>query len=108
MLLQLPGVLDSDEVARVRGLIDSGDWVDGNVTSGPQSALAKRNMQLTEGSPQAREAGDIEIVRGSSVPNSYVAVCDNPGSRSISFKKKYCGGIGAGERVLVLRAAEPG
>lgn len=68
MLLQIPGVLDSDEVARVRGLIDSGDWVDGNVTSGPQSALAKRNMQLTEGSPQAHEAGDIVLQKLERMP----------------------------------------
>jgi PKHD-type hydroxylase len=57
MMLQIPGVLDKDEVARLRGLIDAADWTDGNVTSGFQSALAKQNRQLPEGSDAAREAG---------------------------------------------------
>jgi len=57
MMLQIPGVLGKDEVARLRGLIDAADWVDGNVTSGFQSGLAKRNTQLPEDSSAGREAG---------------------------------------------------
>jgi len=57
MMLQIPGVLGKDEVARLRGLIDAADWTDGNVTSGFQSALAKQNRQLPEGSDAARDAG---------------------------------------------------
>jgi len=56
-MLAIPDILSADEVAAVRALIDAADWVDGNVTSGPQSALAKRNMQLPEDSAAAREAG---------------------------------------------------
>lgn len=41
----------------MRAAIDAADWVDGNVTSGEQSALAKRNRQLPEDSPVAREQG---------------------------------------------------
>ena len=57
MMLQIPGVLGKGEVARLRALIDDADWTDGNVTSGFQSALAKQNRQLPEGSDAAREAG---------------------------------------------------
>lgn len=57
MLLQVPGLLNPAEVAKVRGLIDASDWADGNATSGAQSALAKDNRQLAEDSPAAREAG---------------------------------------------------
>lgn len=57
MMLQIPGLLGKDEVARLRALIDAADWADGNVTSGFQSALAKQNRQLPEGSAAAREAG---------------------------------------------------
>lgn len=57
MMLQIPGVLGKDEVARLRALIDAADWSDGNATSGFQSALAKQNRQLPEGSAAAREAG---------------------------------------------------
>ena len=37
------------------------DWVDGNVTSGPQAALAKRNRQLPEDSAAAKRAGEIVL-----------------------------------------------
>jgi PKHD-type hydroxylase len=57
MMLQIPGLLPKEEVARLRALIDAADWVDGNVTSGFQSGLAKRNRQLPEESAAAREAG---------------------------------------------------
>ncbi len=61
MLIAIPDVLDGAGVARLRGLIDGAEWVDGNATSGPQSALAKRNAQLPEGSPAAREAGGMVL-----------------------------------------------
>lgn len=57
MLTVVPGLLSADAVAAVRAIIDAAEWVDGNATSGPQSALAKRNAQLPEDSPAAREAG---------------------------------------------------
>ena len=59
MMLQIPGVLTKDEVARMRDLIDAADWADGNATSGFQSALAKQNRQLPEDSAAAREAGAV-------------------------------------------------
>ncbi len=59
MLIAIPDILDADGVARVRAAIDGGEWVDGNVTSGPQAALAKRNQQLLEDTPAAREAGGM-------------------------------------------------
>ena len=58
MMLHIPEVLTKAEVADLRRLIDAGTWVDGNVTSGTQSALAKRNEQLPEASPEARAAGE--------------------------------------------------
>lgn len=59
MLIAVPDLLSAAEVARVRAIIDAAEWVDGNVTSGPQSALAKKNEQLPEGTPAHREAGAI-------------------------------------------------
>lgn len=58
MMLHIPEVLTKAQVADLRRLIDAGAWVDGNVTSGAQSALAKRNEQLPEASPEARAAGE--------------------------------------------------
>jgi PKHD-type hydroxylase len=59
MMLAIPDLLDEDGVARVRAIVDAGAWEDGNATSGLQSALAKRNEQLPEDSPAAKEAGRI-------------------------------------------------
>lgn len=59
MLIAIPDVLDAAGVQRVRAIIDAGEWVDGNVTSGPQAALAKRNEQLVEDSAAALEAGNL-------------------------------------------------
>jgi PKHD-type hydroxylase len=59
MLLAIPNVLSVDQVAEIRGLIDGGRWIDGNATSGPQAALAKRNEQLAEDDVAGIEAGRI-------------------------------------------------
>ncbi len=61
MLIAIPDVLSPAEVARVRTIIDAVPWVDGNATSGQQSALAKRNAQLPEDDAAAREAGGIVL-----------------------------------------------
>ena len=61
MMLAIPDLLDAEAVGRVRAIVDAGEWIDGNATSGHQSALAKRNRQLAEDSPAAREAGRIVI-----------------------------------------------
>jgi PKHD-type hydroxylase len=59
MLLPIPDVLTAGQVLRARQLFDQAEWVDGRVTAGHQSARAKDNMQLPEGSPTAREVGGM-------------------------------------------------
>jgi PKHD-type hydroxylase len=61
MMIAIPAVLDTATLGRVRSLLDAADWVDGNATSGAQSALAKQNLQLSETSPAAREAGALVL-----------------------------------------------
>jgi PKHD-type hydroxylase len=55
--LPIPGVLTRDEAAEMRRAIEAASWIDGNATSGAQSALAKQNRQLPEDAPIAREMG---------------------------------------------------
>ena len=59
MLVKVEGVLTPDEVAHCRSVLEGTDWVDGKVTAGVQSALAKRNLQVPEDAPQARALGDV-------------------------------------------------
>ncbi|GAA0327978.1 Fe2+-dependent dioxygenase [Sphingomonas oligophenolica] len=61
MLIAIPDLLSSDQLGEVRGIIDAADWIDGNATSGAQSALAKRNEQLPETSDAAQRAGSIVL-----------------------------------------------
>ena len=59
MLAVVPEVITAAEVARCRTILEEAAWIDGNVTSGEQAARAKRNLQIPEGSPAAREAGEL-------------------------------------------------
>jgi PKHD-type hydroxylase len=59
MLLTIQSVLSQDEVAHVRRTLAETEWIDGNVTSGVQSALAKNNLQVPEDAPEARALGEI-------------------------------------------------
>ncbi|UVO54744.1 Fe2+-dependent dioxygenase [Sphingomonas sp. SUN039] len=60
-MLAVPAVLSPDEVAHLRATIDAADWIDGNATSGHQSAQAKHNTQLPEDSAAAHTAGEIVL-----------------------------------------------
>lgn len=59
MLLHIPDVLTPAQVQESRRLLDGADWVDGAVTAGFQSTLVKHNVQLPEGSPAARQIGEM-------------------------------------------------
>lgn len=61
MLTVIPDLVSPEQLAEIRGLIDDAAWIDGNATSGTQSALAKRNEQLPEDSDAARRAGTIVL-----------------------------------------------
>ena len=61
MLLQVPDVLTSEQVASCRELLEAADWVDGRVTAGHQSARAKDNLQLPEDHEHAKQLGDLII-----------------------------------------------
>ncbi len=58
MLLPIPEVLTSEQVAEARRILEQAEWVDGKVTAGHQSARAKDNMQLPENHPAARQLGE--------------------------------------------------
>lgn len=57
MLIAIPELLNDLQVNALRSRIDAAEWIDGNATSGYQSALAKNNLQLPETSTEAQEAG---------------------------------------------------
>jgi len=58
-MIVIPDVLSAEQIGTMRARLQAADWVDGNATSGHQSARAKRNRQLAEDDPQAKALGDI-------------------------------------------------
>lgn len=61
MLIAIPDLLDPATLASLRRTIDAAEWIDGNATSGHQSALAKHNEQLPEDSAAAKAAGKLVL-----------------------------------------------
>jgi len=57
MMLHIPGVLSATEVHDIRARLDAAEWTDGRATVGAAGALVKRNRQLPENLPLARELG---------------------------------------------------
>jgi PKHD-type hydroxylase len=61
MIVQVPNVLNNEQLARCREVMERASWVDGRVTAGHQSSQVKDNRQLPENSPEARELGDMIV-----------------------------------------------
>ena len=61
MLVKVEAVLTKEEVAHCRSVLEGTKWVDGKITAGAQSALAKHNLQVPEDAPQARVLGEIVL-----------------------------------------------
>lgn len=63
MLIEIPALLDAAEVASTVATLLAQPWVDGKVTAGQRSALAKNNRQLSEDSPAAIRLGEQILSR---------------------------------------------
>ena len=61
MLLAIPELVNAEQVAQARQILQAAKWVDGRATAGHQSARAKDNMQIPEDDPAARQLGDIVL-----------------------------------------------
>jgi PKHD-type hydroxylase len=57
----IPKVLSAEQVRHFNAVLREADWVDGRVTAGEQSGLAKRNLQVPEDAPQAKALGEIVL-----------------------------------------------
>jgi PKHD-type hydroxylase len=61
MMVHIPNVLTAAQVAHCRAVMERASWTDGRVTAGYQSAQVKRNLQLPDDGPTARELGDLVL-----------------------------------------------
>ena len=63
MLQHIQQVLNADELRQAREILARSSWVDGRVTTGVQSALAKNNQQLPQDGADTRALQEI-VLRG--------------------------------------------
>lgn len=61
MMLHIPDVLTTAEVAFIRTALADAGWIDGRATVGEQGAKVKRNRQLAESSPLGIRLGEIVL-----------------------------------------------
>jgi PKHD-type hydroxylase len=59
MLVTIPDVLKPEELAHIRHVLESTEWVDGRVTAGDQAIKVKKNLQVPVDAPAAQELGQI-------------------------------------------------
>jgi len=59
MLITIEKVLTVEQVLAARQKLAAAEWVDGRVTAGYQAQEVKRNAQLPENSPVAKELGEM-------------------------------------------------
>jgi PKHD-type hydroxylase len=59
MLITIEKVLTLEQVNEARQKLASAEWVDGRVTAGYQAQEVKRNAQIPENSPVAKELGEM-------------------------------------------------
>lgn len=97
MLLTLPEVLSAEEVLRARHHLEEAAWTDGRITAGHQSALVKRNLQLPDSDPAARELGELILARLESHPLFLSAAL--PKAVFPPLFNRYAEGMGFGNHV---------
>lgn len=61
MLLHVPQVLSTEELARARACLAEADWADGRMTAGSQAGRVKNNLQLPESAPAARRLRELVL-----------------------------------------------
>ena len=97
MLIRIPNVLTAEQVAACRRRLDSAKWIDGAVTAGHQSRLAKNNMQLAENDATAVEIGDMIV--GSLEQNPLFVSAALPNKIFPPLFNRYSGGHSFGTHV---------
>lgn len=61
MLIAIEKVLTAEQVATARQKLLAAEWVDGRITAGYQAQEVKRNAQIPENSPVAKELGEMVL-----------------------------------------------
>ncbi|MCB0322502.1 MAG: Fe2+-dependent dioxygenase [Bdellovibrionales bacterium] len=106
MLIAIPDVLSTEQLEYFRSVMERSEWIDGKVTAGEQSGAVKKNSQLKEGSPEARELG--EIILGALSQSSLFVSAALPLKIFPPLFNRYAGGQHFGTHVDNAIRAIPG
>ena len=106
MLLHIPQVLNTDQVALIRKQLDAADWTDGRATVGSQGARVKRNRQLPEQSAIGRELARIVMTALAANPTFFAAAL--PARTMPPLFNRYEGGEQYGVHIDGAVRAVPG
>lgn len=59
MLTRIPAVLNAEQVAECRKLLDAAEWVDGRGSAGFMAERVKNNREVPPHHPAARRIGEL-------------------------------------------------
>jgi len=59
MLLRIKGLIPSDKLSIVRGILDSADFIDGKLTAGKEAVKVKNNEELPQNHPEMTRLNNI-------------------------------------------------
>ncbi len=59
MLLRIKGLIPSDKLAIVRGILDSADFIDGRLSAGKEAVSVKNNEELPQNHPEMARLNNI-------------------------------------------------
>jgi PKHD-type hydroxylase len=91
MYLIVEDLLDSSDLARIRGLVTEGEWMDGRNTAGPAASTVKMNEQLVRDTDPHSEAS--RCVQDAIKRNMLFQVFAHPGTvHSVLFSRMANGG----------------
>jgi len=61
MIIQIPQILNAQELAHCRQVLENSSWVDGALNAGEQARRVKFNLQIPQTSDEAKELGELVL-----------------------------------------------
>jgi PKHD-type hydroxylase len=59
MILNIPELLNTNQLTQAREFLEKADWINGKISAGAQAAQVKNNQEISKDSPSAQKLGQI-------------------------------------------------
>jgi len=97
MLLQIPDVLDAEQLANVRQYLDQADFVHGKATAGRAAGAVKHNLELDHEAPMRDNL--VDAVMGTLTAHPHFQAAAYPAKVSTPIFARYTEGMAYGDHV---------